>query len=66
MAVIAILNPKGGVGKTTLATSLAGEIIPRGMKALLVDSDPQGSTLDWGYIRERQRVISLNIISYSH
>ncbi len=65
MAVIAILNPKGGVGKTTLATNLAGEILRRGMKTLLVDSDPQGSTLDWGYIRERQDVTSMKIMGLS-
>lgn len=62
MAVIAILNPKGGVGRTTLATNLAGEMVRAGKKTLMVDSDPQGSTLDWGYIRERLDVNFLKII----
>jgi len=62
MAVIAILNPKGGVGKTTLATNLAGEMLRRGLKTLLVDSDPQGSTIDWGYVRERREVGPMKIM----
>ncbi|MCY3630515.1 MAG: AAA family ATPase [Bacteroidetes bacterium] len=63
MAVIAILNPKGGSGKTTLATNLAGEMGRRGLNTLLVDSDPQGSTIDWGYVREQQAVPTMNILS---
>lgn len=62
MAVIAVLNPKGGVGKTTLATNLAGEMARRELKTLLVDSDPQGSTIDWGYIRGELDVNSLEVL----
>lgn len=45
--VIAILNSKGGSGKTTLTTNLAGCLYKRGHSVLIVDSDPQGSARDW-------------------
>ena len=51
MPVIALLNQKGGVGKTTLsvhlATALATGAESERHKVLLIDADPQGSALDW-------------------
>jgi len=47
VTVISILNPKGGCGKTTIATNLARSLHERGRQVLLVDSDPQGSARDW-------------------
>lgn len=49
--VIAILNQKGGVGKTTLAVHLATAFARRKLRVLLLDADPQGSALDWAAAR---------------
>lgn len=49
--VIALLNQKGGAGKTTLATHLAGELAMQGRRVTLLDADPQGSALDWAQRR---------------
>ena len=42
MQTILVGNEKGGVGKTTTATSLSGELASRGYVVLLIDADPQG------------------------
>ena len=47
MTAVAVLNQKGGAGKTTLATCLARALQLEGARVLLVDSDPQGSARDW-------------------
>ncbi|MGB7101984.1 MAG: ParA family protein [Xanthobacteraceae bacterium] len=45
--VISIAQRKGGVGKTTLAVCVAGELKARGYDVALLDSDPQGSAGRW-------------------
>lgn len=48
--VIAVINGKGGVGKTTLTANVAGLLAKSGYKVLAVDMDPQGNLgLDLGY-----------------
>jgi chromosome partitioning protein len=44
---IVILNPKGGCGKTTLATNLASYYANNGPIPAVMDCDPQGSTMAW-------------------
>lgn len=44
---VAVLNTKGGCGKTTLSTSLAGYYALKGYQTALLDMDPQGSSLRW-------------------
>lgn len=43
MPVIALLNQKGGVSKTTTTANLGGALAKRGRRVLLVDNDPQSS-----------------------
>lgn len=43
MQVIAVMNYKGGVGKTTLTANLGAEVANRGYKVLLIDLDPQAN-----------------------
>jgi chromosome partitioning protein len=45
--IIAVLGEKGGTGKTTLATNLAGRRASDGYQVLLVDADRQGSASYW-------------------
>lgn len=47
MRSILVLNAKGGSGKTTVATNLAGYYASEGARVTLADFDPQGSSLDW-------------------
>ena len=44
---IVVLNPKGGCGKSTLATNLAVGYALRGPQPTVMDFDPQGSTMAW-------------------
>lgn len=51
MRTIAIANPKGGSGKTTIATCLASHLCYEGFQVALADLDPQRSSEDWLSIR---------------
>ena len=47
MKVIALLNEKGGTGKSTLSVNLARALALRGKNVAIVDADTQGTARDW-------------------
>ncbi len=47
MQTILVANPKGGSGKTTLATNIAGWLAGKRQRVALGDTDPQRSASDW-------------------
>ena len=46
-----VINPKGGSGKTTVATNLASYFASNGIPTAVMDYDPQGSTMNWLRVR---------------
>ncbi len=49
-----VINPKGGCGKTTLATNLASYFAATNTATTIMDYDPQGSSLNWLGLRAPQ------------
>lgn len=45
--IVAVVNQKGGVGKTTVSMNLAGGMCFRGAKVLIIDADPQQGAFNW-------------------
>ncbi len=63
MLTIAVLNQKGGAGKTTLSTNLAAAAHLGGARTLLIDLDAQGSALDWYAARgDGSRLEGLSVV----
>jgi chromosome partitioning protein len=64
MQRILVLNPKGGSGKTTIATNLASYFASLGDRPLLSDNDPQGSSTRWLKKRKPEQAFIHGIAAY--
>ena len=63
---IVVLNPKGGCGKSTLATNLASYFALRGPLPALLDRDPQGASMRWLAKRHKSRPPIHGIAAYKN
>lgn len=55
MKVVSVVSRKGGSGKSTIATALAGTFALGGIPTAIADLDPQGSASAWGSSRPGER-----------
>ncbi len=66
MQRILVLNPKGGSGKTTIATNLASYFASQGDHPLLSDNDPQGSSTRWLKKRKPEQAFIHGVAAFEH
>lgn len=66
MRRILVLNSKGGCGKTTIATTLASHYACEGLNTVLIDYDPQGSSMRWLSQRSKNRPAIVGIDAHKN
>lgn len=62
MKVIVVGNLKGGVGKSTIACNLAVAAALDGKKTLIIDADPQGSSMTFRAVRQSDNLKAVSIV----
>ena len=63
--IIAVVNQKGGSGKTTISMQLAGSLARRENKILVVDADPQGTATRWAASAEDETPFPASVVGLS-
>lgn len=63
--IVAVVNQKGGSGKTTLSMQLAGALARRGGKVLVVDADPQATATRWAATADDDKPFPASVIGLS-
>lgn len=63
--ILAVVNQKGGSGKTTLSMQLAGALARRHHKVLVVDADPQGTATRWAASAEDETPFPASVVGLS-
>jgi len=63
--IIAVVNQKGGSGKTTISMQLAGAIARRDNRVLVVDADPQGTATRWAASAEDDSPFPASVVGLS-
>ena len=66
MHTIMLLNPKGGSGKTTIATNLAAYYAGQGFLTALFDHDAQGSSTRWLQLRPESRAVIHGVAAFQN
>ncbi len=66
MQTVLVINSKGGCGKTTIASNLASLFAASHLKTVLMDYDPQGSSLHWNNVREQSDCQPIHLIDAGH
>lgn len=64
--VIAVVNGKGGVGKSTISSNLAGYLFSKKKEILLADLDLQSSSLDWSAMARNNGKDICDVISLAN
>lgn len=62
MTIVSVLSPKGGGGKSTVSILLAGELASTDYDTLLIDTDEDGTSIQWFDARDKQDA-NLTVVS---